>query len=46
MSSLAEEDDAKVVLIMMGIYLFVNKARGGGSLKFLFLLCDVTTMRD
>jgi len=28
----------KVVLIRLGIYLFVNKARGGGSPKFLFIL--------
>jgi len=34
----------KVVLIRLGIYLFVNKARGGGRPKFLLILCDVTTI--
>ena len=36
----------KVVLIRLGIYLFVNKARGAGegAPNFLFLLCDVTTI--
>ncbi len=41
----------KVVLIRLGIYVFVNKARGGGSIvlwvgapNFLLILCDVTTI--
>jgi len=43
---LADRAETKVVLIRLGIYLFVNKAKGGGSPKFLFILCDVTTIRD
>ena len=34
----------KVVLIRLGIYLLVNKARGGGSPIFLLILCDITTI--
>ncbi len=34
----------KVVLIRLGIYMFVNKARGVGAPNFLLILCDVTTI--
>jgi len=34
----------KVVFIRLGIYLFVNKARGVGGQNFLFIRCDVTSI--
>ncbi len=37
---------SKVVLIRLGIHLFVNKAGGKGAPKFLFILCDVTSIWD
>ena len=39
-----KSDDTKAVLVLLGIHLFVNKARGVGAFKILFTYCDAKTL--